>query len=373
VKDPRVEKLARLLVEYSLDVRKGQHVVLAGGAEAAPLLREAYRAALRRGAHVETQIGIDGLDEIFYKEASDEQLDWISPIAEFRTEKIDAALRVRSETNTRANTNCDPKKMARHAKATRPLSKRFMERSAAGELAWVLTQWPTNASAQDALMSLEEYEDFVLTAGHLDDDDPVATWKAISKAQQALTEKLNATKEIRVVAEDTDLTFSCEGRTWINCDGRLNFPDGEIFTGPVEKSVNGHVRFSFPAVRQSREVVDAFLEFKDGKVVKAEAAREQEYLREMVAMDAGSCYLGESAIGTNYNIRQYTRNTLFDEKIGGTVHLALGAAYPETGSENDSGLHWDMVCDMRSGGKIYADGELIQENGVFLDERFPRP
>jgi aminopeptidase len=373
VKDPRVEKLARVMTEYSVELKKGQHVVIAGEPQAQALLLETYRAALRCGANPELQVSLPGSYEIFCKEASKAQLEWLSPVAQYRTKKIDAAIRIRSETNTRANTNCDPKKMAAHAKATRPLSKLFMNRASKGELAWVLTQWPTNASAQDAYMSLAEYEDFVFQACHLDDDDPVRTWKAISKSQQALTDKLNKTREVRIVAEDTDLTFSCEGRNWINCDGHYNFPDGEVFTGPVEKSVNGHVKFSFPAIHHSREVVDAMLEFKDGKVVGAEASKGVEFLREMIAMDKGSCYLGEAAIGTNYNIRQYTRNTLFDEKIGGTIHLALGAAYPETGSKNDSGLHWDMVCDMRNGGKIYADGQLIQENGVFGNKRYPQP
>lgn len=373
MKDPRVQKLARVMVEYSTEIKKGRHVVIAGEPQAQPLLLECYRAALARGANVEMQISLPGTYEIFCKEASKAQLEWVSPVARYRTKQIDAAIRIRSETNTRANSNCDPKKMAAHAKATRPLSKLFMDRASKGELAWVLTQWPTHASAQDAYMSLSEYEEFVFQAGHLEDDDPVKTWRAISKSQQALTDKLNKTREVRIVAEDTDLTFSCQGRTWINCDGHYNFPDGEIFTGPVEKSVNGHVKFSFPAIHQSREVVEAMLEFKDGKVVKADAAKGAEFLREMVAMDAGSAYLGEAAIGTNYNIQQYTRNTLFDEKIGGTIHLALGAAYPETGSKNDSGLHWDMVCDMRNGGKIYADGQLIQENGVFRNARFPQP
>jgi aminopeptidase len=184
---------------------------------------------------------------------------------------------------------------------------------------------------------------------------------------------MNTAGQVRIVAEDTDITYGCQGRKWINCDGHLNFPDGEVFTGPVEDSVNGTVRFSFPAVHNGREVVDASLTFQDGQVVDARASKGEAFLKEMIAMDDGSKFLGEAAFGTNYKITEYTRNTLFDEKIGGTVHLALGAAYPETGSENRSGLHWDMVCDLRRGGEIYVDGELIQRDGRFLDPAYPQP
>jgi aminopeptidase len=221
-------------------------------------------------------------------------------------------------------------------------------------------------------MSLEAYEDFVYGAGFLDEKDPVQIWKEISRSQQVLTRRLNRARSIRIVAEDTDLTYSCGGRAWINCDGKCNFPDGEIFTGPVESSVEGHISFSFPAVHGGREVDGVRLSFEKGKVVKAEARKGESFLKAMVAMDRGSAYVGEAAIATNYNITQYTRNTLFDEKIGGTIHIALGSAYPETGSKNQSGLHWDMVCDLRPGGEIYADGELLQKNGRFVDKRFPR-
>ncbi|HET6428074.1 MAG TPA: aminopeptidase [Phycisphaerae bacterium] len=371
--DPRVEKLANLLIEYSLKIRKGDVLLIRGQDLAAPLIRQAYRAALRRGANVETQIGVEGLAEIFYAEASPAQLAWVSPTARHQTRRIDAMLGVWADTNTRALTNADPKRMAAAARARKGLNKLFLDRAARGELRWVGTQWPTNANAQDAEMSLAEYEQFVFSAGHLDDPDPIATWKAISKSQQALTKALNRAKEIRLVAEDTDLTFSCAGRKWINCDGHENFPDGEVFTGPVERSAAGHVRFSFPAVHGGREVTNVFLEFSGGKVVRAQADKGEDFLKAMVAMDKGSCYLGEAAFGTNYSITQYTRNTLFDEKIGGTMHLALGAGYPETGGRNQSGLHWDMVRDLRRGGKVYADGVLIQENGRFIDRRFPQP
>jgi len=371
--DPRVEKLAKLLVQYSVELKKGQTVLIAGHVCAEPLLREIYRQALRAGAFPMMNVSIDGLEEIFFREASDDQLTYVSPYRKFQVERIDAQIGVWADTNTRNLTNADPAKMAKSAAARKPLNKLFLERAARKELRWTGTLWPTNAYAQDAEMSFADYEEFVYQAGHLNDDDPIKTWRAISKRQQALVDTMNKTKEIRVVAKETDITLSVRGRRWLNCDGHENFPDGEVFTGPVEKDVNGHIRFSFPAVHGGREVVGAFLEFKNGKVVQARADKGEDFLRAMVDMDKGSCYLGELAFGVNYNITSYMRNTLFDEKIGGTVHVALGSGYPETGNKNESGLHWDMVCDMRDGGRIYADGQLIQKNGVFKDKRFPRP
>lgn len=371
--DPRITKLAELLTKYSLRVKKGDYALITGPAIAEPILQECYRQALRAGALVETAVQLDGASEIFYKEASKAQLEWISPTADRRYKKVDVIYNILADTNTRSLTNCDPKKMAARSAAQEKLHQVFAKRSAAGELRWALTQWPTQANAQDAEMSLAEYQEFVFSAGHLDAEDPVAEWKAISKAQQALKKTMDRAKDVRIVAKDTDVSFTCKGRTWENCDGKLNFPDGEVFTGPVEDSVNGHIRFTFPAVHGGREVTDVYLEFEDGKVVNASASKGETFLKSMIEMDAGACRLGEAAFGTNYNITQYTRNTLFDEKIGGTIHLALGMGYPETGSTNRSGLHWDMVCDMRTGGEIYVDGNLFQKNGVFLDDRFPQP
>ena len=373
VKDLRLEKLARLLTEYSLALKPRQIVCIRGNAIAGPLVCECYRAALRRGAHPFTEINIDGTEEILYREGNKEQLKWLSPFAKYRFQKIDAYLSVWADENTKSLTNIDPKRMAVADAASAPLLNLFLKRFARGEVRWVGTQWPCNASAQDAEMSLTEYEDFVYGAGHLDDADPIKTWKRISKTQQALTDFLNKAREVRIVAEDTDIRYSCKGRRWINCDGKENFPDGEVFTGPIENSVEGHVTFSFPAVHGGREVDGVRLTFEHGKVVKAEASKGQDFLRAMIAMDKGASYLGEAAIGTNYNIKRYTKSTLLDEKIGGTVHFALGASLPETGARNQSGLHWDMVCDLRNDGEIHVDGELIQRSGRFLDKRFPHP
>src|SRR5579871_252314 len=309
MKDPRLEKLARLLTEYSVALKPREIVMIQGDATAGPLARECYRAALRRGAFVATDLRIDGLAEIFFGEANDDQLKWVSPFAMFKMKKADALISFWGEENTKSLTNVNPKLLARASSARKLINKVFMDRSASGALKWVGTQWPCNASAQDAEMSLSEYEDFVFGASHLDERDPIAAWKRISKEQQALTDFLNKSREVHIVAEDTDIRYSCKGRKWINCDGHYNFPDGEVFTGPVEQSVEGHVKFSFPAVHGGREVHGARLTFKAGKVAKAEADKGEDFLHAMIAMDAGSCYLGEGAIGTNYNVKRYTKNT----------------------------------------------------------------
>ncbi|MFP4139248.1 MAG: aminopeptidase [Phycisphaerae bacterium] len=371
--DPRVTKLAKVLVDYSLNIKKGQHIMIVGSPLAADGIRELYRLAIERGGHVEVQTPIEGLGEIFYKTATKAQLEWVNPVTKYRTKKIDGVIRLLGDANTRDLTGCDPKKMATFSKAHESVKRLFMKRSADGELHWSLTQWPTHANAQDADMSLSEYEDFVFAGGKLLDSDPVASWKALSKAQAKMVRKLNKAKEVRIVAEDTDITFNVTGRKWINCDGKLNFPDGEVFTGPVEDGVNGYIRYSFPAVHGGREVTDVFLEFEKGKVARATASKGEDFLKAMIDMDKGSSRLGELAFGTNYDIQQYTRNTLFDEKIGGTVHLALGSSYPETGATNESGLHWDMVCDTRKGGEIHVDDEVIARDGRFLDSSYPQP
>ena len=247
-----------------------------------------------------------------------------------------------------------------------------MNRAAEKQLRWSGTQYPTQASAQDAEMSLADYEDFVFSAGLLDKPDPVAAWKQVSERQQRLADLLNGKSDYRVVAANgTDVRMSVANRRWINCDGHENFPDGEVFTGPVIESVNGQINFSFPAVHHGREVQDVKLTFKDGKVVAASASKGEDFLISMLDTDAGSRFLGECAIGTNYQIKRYTKNTLFDEKIGGTVHFALGAGYPETGNTNESGLHWDMVVDLRQGGYIEIDGQKMSVDGRFLREGFP--
>lgn len=374
MRDSRLEKLADVLVSYSADVQKDNLVRLTGPAVATPLIVALYRKVIEAGAHAMVRMAPEELGEIFYKTADEHQLKYVNPVSLYEVEQVDRNIGIWGEENTKALTNCDPKKMGLAASARKPITERFLQRAAEGKLKWTGTQFPTQASAQDAEMSLAEYEDFVFRAGLLHLDDPVAAWKRISERQQKLVDFLNGKSDYHVVAANgTDVRMSVAKRTWINCDGHENFPDGEVFTGPVLDSVNGSIAFSFPAVHHGREVNDVRLTFKDGKVVDASASKGEEFLISMLDMDGGSRMLGECAIGTNYSITRYTKNTLFDEKIGGTVHFALGAGYPETGNTNQSGLHWDMVVDLRNGGYIEVDGQQINENGRFTGADWPAP
>ena len=302
----------------------------------------------------------------------DEQLKYSNPLAVHEMQTIDCWINVWAEENTRLLTNIDPKKVGLTQAARKPEYDIFFKRAAEGQLHWSATQFPTQACAQDAEMSLADYEDFVFGACLLNLPDPVAGWRKMSEGQQRLVDFLNGKSDYHVVAANgTDVRLSVAGHKWINCDGHENFPDGEVFTGPVLDSVNGNIHFSFPAVYEGREVQDVKLKFRDGKVVDATASKGQDFLYAMLDMDGGSRFLGECAIGTNYNVRQFTRNTLFDEKIGGTVHFALGAGYPETGNTNQSGLHWDMVVDLRPGGFVEIDGVKVNENGKFTRDEWP--
>jgi len=279
--------------------------------------------------------------------------------------------------NTRAMTNVDPMKQATMSKARKPVMDIVMKRSSLrgkNKLRWVATQYPCDASAQDAEMSLSEYADFVFNAGMLHLPNPVAAWRKLRTTQQRLVDFLNKAREIRfVVPGGTDIRCVVKGRRWINCDGTNNFPDGEVFTGPVESATEGEVRFTYPAVYHGREVTDVWLKFKQGKVVDATASKGKDFLYKMMDQDNGGRTLGEVALGTNYSIRKFTRNTLFDEKIGGTFHMALGAAYPESGGKNISAMHWDMVCDLQKGGRIEVDGKVISKNGRFVRATWPQP
>ena len=376
MRDPRLEKLARVLVEYSTGVKPKQLVRLTGDPVATPLLEALYEACLRAGAYPYVKCSPDSLSDLFYEYASEDQLKYVSPLAIDEISKIDVSIGLWAENNTKSLSRVDPKKQGAASAARVPVMDIFMNRAAKGDLKWCGTQFPTLASAQDAEMSLRQYEDFVFGAGHLDKADPVAVWREIEKRQQKVVDYLNGKKQVRFqTANGTDLTVTVDGMKWINCCGHENFPDGEVFTGPnldaPDGGVNGVVRYSFPAVHHGREVHGIELTFEKGKVVKAKAERNEEFLLAMLDQDERARYLGEIAIGTNYSITQYSKNTLFDEKIGGTFHAAVGAGYPETGNRNKSGLHWDMVCDLRTGGTITVDGEVISRDGKFVFPGWP--
>jgi aminopeptidase len=363
--DPRVKNLARILVQYSTKIQPNDFVAIYGRPVAAPLIREVYREVFRAGAKPYSFVTLEGMDYIFFTEASDDQLQHVSRVYKMVIEDFDALIDILGSSNTRSLSNVAPTRQSIRAKSQSDLMKTFMERSAAKELRWSSTMFPTQAYAQDAEMSLAEFEDYVYSTTYADVDDPVSEWKKIHIDQQRLVEWLVGKKQIEVKGPDADLMLSIEGRTFVNSDGTHNMPSGEIFTGPVEDSANGWVRFSYPAVLRGREVEGIELHFEEGKVVKASAEKNEEFLVTMLDTDPGSRYLGEFAIGTNERINRFIKNILFDEKIGGTIHIAVGSGYPETGSKNESAIHWDMICDMREGGQIMVDGELFYESGEF--------
>jgi aminopeptidase len=370
VPDLRHERFAQVLVDYSTRVGEGDLVLIESTPLATPLIRALYRRVVEAGAHPEVRIGLDGAVEALLSSGNDEQLGWLSPRLRGDAEQANVRIAIEAETNTRGLTGTDPARQALFARSRSRLRDLAMERAAAGELRRVVTAFPTNAAAQDAEMSLADYEEFVYRAGFLDEDDPVSAWAALGERLSRLADWLGTKKEIRVVTEGTDLTVGVEGRTWIPCDGKENFPDGEVFTGPVETSVDGHVRFSFPAPHAGRLVREIELRFEGGEVVEAHAAEGEAFLQEMLAMDDGARRLGEFAFGMNDAVQDFTGHTLFDEKLGGTVHMALGKAYPESGGKNESALHWDLVCDLRDESEVHADGELVYRNGAFLPDLF---
>jgi len=364
--DPRVEKLAEVLVQYSTKVQANDKVLVQGGVAAAPLLRAVTAEVLRAGGHPLVIVGLPGFQEMLYELGTDEQLQHVPAPMKLGMETYDVIISLMSSENTKALTTVPPEKMMLVSRAQRELMVSFMQRAAKGEVRWVGTLFPTNAYAQDAEMGLREYEEFVYGACVPEPEDAAGHWKRLSAWQQSIVDVLDTKNELRVTGPDVDLTLSIAGRTVMNCDGKRNMPDGEVFTGPVESSVQGHVRFSFPSTYKGRTVEGIHLWFENGKVSKATAEKDEAFLLEMIDTDEGARYVGEFAIGTNAGITRATGNTLFDEKIGGSFHMALGAGMPETGSVNQSAIHWDMVCDLKDGGEIYADGELIYKNGKFL-------
>ena len=366
--DPRVDKLADVLVNYSVAVQPGDKVAVQGETTCSPLLKAVYAKVLQAGGHPLMLVSLPETEELFFRYASDEQLQHVPEPIKLAVETYDVSIGIRGAANTKALSNVDPPKMVLRNQSQAEIMRIHMQRMAAGELRWVGTLFPTNAHAQDAEMSLSEYEDFVYSACLPDMDDPVGYGRRFSAWQQKIVDWLEGKERVRVVGPETELRLSIADRVFINCDGRLNMPDGEVFTGPVEDSVEGHVYFSYPAIYQGREVAGIRLWFEGGKVVKASAEKNEDFLLQMLDTDEGSRYVGEFAIGTNKGITHFTRQILFDEKINGSFHMALGRSFPQTGGKNESTIHWDMICDMRAGGEIWVDDELLYKDGQFVIE-----
>ena len=372
--DQRVSNLAQTLVEYCVEVKEKDSVGIIAQPLATPLVQEVVREVLRRGGYPYLlpykvplpTLGYEGLDRIIFEEANDDQLKHLDRYWEILNKDFDVRVFILSEYNTQGIKDIDPERIKIHKQANKPIFDTYFERMSSGDLRRVSTLYPTQAYADDAGMSLKEFEDYVYSATFSDSDDPVGEWKKMKDEQQVLVDWLKGKKQVQVRGPQAELSLSIDGRTFINSDGKQNMPSGEIFTGPVEDSVNGWVRFTHPCILMGKEVSGVELHFEEGKVVKASAEKNEDFLLSMLDMDQGSRYLGEFAIGTNLRINRFIKKILYDEKIGGTIHMALGQGYPITGSLNKSAIHWDMICDMRDGGQIIVDGDLFYDSGEFV-------
>jgi aminopeptidase len=351
--DPR--RLARLLCDWCLDVSAGQQVLVATSPLADALTRALHRELLDRGAWPLLRVAPPWVPDDFYRHARSEAFDAFAPLDLVEAEAVQARVRINAPANTRALAGVDPRLITRATAARGPIQRAQMKHR------WCVTLWPTPALAQQAGMSEVDYEEFVSRALFLDQPDPVAAWRVLSARQAGIVERLADAREVRIESGRTDLTLRVDGRTWINSDGRRNMPSGEVFTGPLETSANGTIYFSIAASPAGVEVSGVELRFADGRVVEASAERGQDYLDAALGTDPGARFLGELGIGTNAAIDRATGTTLLDEKIGGTVHLALGRSYPETGGENVSALHWDLICDLRQGGRLSVDGQRVND------------
>jgi aminopeptidase len=372
--DIRVSNYAKILVDHSVRLKPGDRILLEGTTAAEPLLRELYIQILEKGGHPHLMMALPGTmpfsqDEMYLTYANESQLDFVPTFYKLAYDQFEGRIRVHSATNTKGTSNIDPEKIARRSKATSVITEAQFRRGADDSFKWCTTLFPTEAYAQDANMSLKEYEDFVFGAVHANEEDPIAFWNGVKEKQQAAVDFMKNKNQVVLRGPNVDLTLSVKGRTFMNSYGTHNMPDGEIYTGPVEESVNGWVKFTYPANYQGTSVEGAELTFSNGRVASANAEKNLDFLLKTLDSDDRSRYLGEFAIGTNFDIQRFTGNILFDEKIGGSFHMALGAGYPETGSKNKSAIHWDMICDMRTDSEILVDGELFYKDGQFVFEK----
>jgi len=358
--DLRVRNLARTLVRYSVSARPKELIALDGSTLAEPLVLAVYEELLRAGAYPVLRLAPADAAEVFFRCGRPHHFDRLTPFQRAVARMVHGAIGIAAAPNTRALSAVDPRLQARVARTAQPLRELMMRKK------WCITLFPTQAYAQEAEMSLRDFEAFVYGATLSDHDRPERLWAEQERRQARLIRRLARARTVRIVGPDTDLTLGVRGRRFINSAGRHNMPCGEIFTGPAEDSAEGHIRYDFPVCDAGREIDGIRLVFRRGRVVEASAEKNEKYLLTMLDLDPGARRLGELGIGTNYRIRKFIKNILFDEKIGGTVHLALGRSYPETGGVNRSALHWDMIKDLRRGGALYVDGELFQKDGRFV-------
>lgn len=366
--DNRVQKLARILVDHSARIQPGDRILLEATTAAEPLVQALYETVLERGGHPYPLIELPGEKAALYRLGNEAQLEHTPILRKLAYDEFESRIRIHSVMDTRALSGVEPAKQALHDAAEQPILEAQLARGAAKQFKWVTTLYPTQAYADEAGMSLAEFQDFVFAACHADDQtaDPLAYWQGVKERQQDLIDRIHGHDLVELKGPNVDLRLSIKGRTFNNAFGEHNMPDGEIYTGPVENSLQGWVRYTYPAIKDGRVVEGIELHFKEGKAHQAISKTNQDYLQSQLDSDAGARYVGEFAIGTNFEISRFTGNILFDEKIGGSFHMALGAGYPETGSQNKSAIHWDMICDMRQDSEILLDGEVIYKNGEFI-------
>jgi aminopeptidase len=362
------QKLAALIVRYGVHVVPGDKVFIWGPDFARETIQAVFIETLAAGGHPRVNLEITGTEELFYKHASDKQLGFIDPIEKFIIESYDKYIYLSGEYNTRKLQLVDPERIKVHEQAPgrRENNDIFEDRFAKGEMKWIVAPYPCQALAQEAGMDYFSYKEFVTAALALDKDDPSAEWRAVEANQSRIVQQLSKVETIEVTGKDTSLRMSTKGRTWVNCCGHENLPDGEVFTGPVEDSVTGSIRFTYPGIFSGKEIEDIYLEFKQGKVVNFDAAKGRDLLESILGIE-GADHVGEFAVGTNYHITTFTKNMLFDEKMGGTMHMALGMGYKDSGSLASSAIHWDILKDMRdAGSEIRADGKPVYAAGKWL-------
>lgn len=364
--DPRVERLAKILVEHSTQIQPGDRVAIEATTAAEPLVEKLYEEILRHGGEPYLLLSLPNQEEILFRTASDAQLESTPIFHRLAYEQFESRIRIHSAVNPRALSGIRPEKHRLRQKAMAPILEAQMRRGADRSFKWVTTLFPTLGYAIEAETSLREFEDFVYRACHADQEDPIAYWREVEAKQRRIIQHIEGHDQVILRGPNVDLSLSIKGRKFLNGAGQNNMPDGEIYTGPVEDSVNGWVRFSYPAIYNGAMVEGIELTFVNGKVTSARADKNQGLLLEMLESDPGARYVGEFAFGLNYEIDRFSHNILFDEKIGGSFHMALGAGYPETGSRNRSIIHWDMICGLKEDSEVLLDGELIYKNGQFL-------
>lgn len=364
--DIRIDCLARILVDHSAQIVPGDRVAIEATTAAEPLVRALYATILERGGQPYLFLDLPDQDEILFNIARDEQLDITPELRKYAYDQFESRIRIHSTTNPRALTGVDPARQKRRQKALAPILETQMRRGANRSFKWVTTLYPTEGLAREAEMEVQEFEDFVFRACHANEKDPVSFWKKVKSDQDKIVKHFENHDNVVLHGPNVDLSLSIKERKFVNAAGLNNMPDGEVFTGPVEDSINGWVHFSFPAIYNGVMVEGVELTFTNGKVTTAKAKKNQGILLEMLESDPGARFVGEFAIGTNYEIDRFSHNILFDEKLGGSFHMALGAGYPETGSKNKSIIHWDMICGMMEDSEILLDGERVYQNGKFI-------